>query len=50
MNVDFDESVKEFWAFMGRKTKNEKWNIASLRYEARISVINTKGKLEALCS
>ena len=47
VNVDFDGSKKEFWAFVGRRTKGKKQNIASLRNEAGVSVTSTKGKLEA---
>ena len=46
VNVDFEGSKKEFWAFVGRKTKGKKWNIASLRNEAGVSVTSKKGKLE----
>ena len=45
MNVDFDGSRKEFWAFVGRRTKGEKKNITSLK---RVSVTSTRGKLEVL--
>ena len=31
VNTDFDENKKEFWAFVGRKTKGKKKNISSLR-------------------
>ena len=31
VNADLDGSKKEFWAFVGRKTKGKKRNIASLR-------------------
>ena len=47
VNVDFDGSRKEFWAFVGRRTKCKKRNIASLKNEAGVSVSSTKGKLEA---
>ena len=47
MNADFEGSKKEFWAFIGRKNKGKKRNIAFLRNEAGISVTITKGtKLE----
>ncbi len=46
VNVDFDRSRKEFWAFVGR-TKCKKQIIASLKNEAGVSVTSTKGKLEA---
>ena len=47
VNVDFDGTRKEFWAFVGRRTKCKKRNIASLKNEAGVSVTSTKGKLEA---
>ena len=34
VNVDCDGNTREFWAFMGRRTKDKKRNIASLRNEA----------------
>ena len=46
VNVDFEGNKSEFWAFVGRKTKGKKRNIASLRNEAGILVTSTKGKLE----
>ena len=48
VNVDFDGSRKEFWAFVGSRTKCKKRNISSLKNEAGVSVTSTKGKLEAL--
>ena len=48
-NTDFDGSKKEFWAFVGRRTKGKrKKNIPSLKSEARVSVTSTRGKLEVL--
>ena len=47
VNVDFEESKEELWAFVGGKTKG---NIASLRNEAGVSVTSTKGKLEVFQS
>ena len=47
VNVDFDGSRKEFWAFVRRRTKCKKRIIASLKNEAGVSVTSTKGKLEA---
>ena len=45
VNVDFVESKKDFWAFVGWKTKSKKWNIASLKNEAGVLVTSTiKGK------
>ena len=38
MNVDFDGTRKEFWAFVGRRTKCKKQNISSLKNEAGVSV------------
>ena len=48
MNVDFDGSRKEFWAFVGRRTKGKKKNIMSLKSDAGVSVKSTRGKLEVL--
>ena len=48
MNVDFDGSRKEFWAVVGRRTKGKKKNITSLKSDAGVSVMSTKGKLEVL--
>ena len=46
-NADFDGSRKEFWAFVGRRTKGKrKKNIPSLKSEAGVSVTSTRGKLE----
>ena len=48
-NTDFDGSKKEFWAFVGRRTKGKrKKNIPSLKSEAGVSVTSTRGKLEVL--
>ena len=35
--TDFDENRKEFWAFVGRKTKGKKKNIASLKSDTALS-------------
>ena len=38
-NTDFDGSKKEFWAFVGRRTKGKrKKNIPSLKSQAGVSV------------
>ena len=42
MNVYFDGSRKEFWAFVGRSKKNK------LKSDAGVSVTSTRGKLEVL--
>ena len=42
VNSDFKGSRKEFWAFVGRKSKGKKQSIASLENEAVTSI---KGKL-----
>ena len=44
MNIDFNESRKGFWAFVGRKTECNKRNIASLQNRAGVSVRSLKGK------
>ena len=46
---DFDGSKKEFWGFVGRRTKGKrKKNIPSLKIEAGVSVTSTRRKLEVL--
>ena len=49
-NLDFEGNRKEFWAFVGRRTKAKKKGIVALRNSAGISVTSTKGKLEVLQS
>ena len=45
-NTDFDGNKKEFWAFVGRRTKGKrKKNIPSLKSEGGMSVTSTRGKL-----
>ena len=44
----FDGSKKEFWAFVGRRTKGKKKNITSLKSDVGVSVTSTRGKLEVL--
>ena len=47
--TDFDGNKKEFWAFVGRRTKGKrKKNIPSLKSEAGVSVTSTRCKLEVL--
>ena len=48
MNVDFHRSRKEFWAFVGRRTKGKKNNITFLKSDAGVSVTSTRRKLEVL--
>ena len=48
MNTDFDENRKEFWAFVGRKSKGKKKNIASLKSNTGLSLTSTRGKLQVL--
>ena len=48
-NSDFEGNRKEFWAFVGRRTKAKKNGIVALRNSAGISV-STKGKLDVLQS
>ena len=40
--------VRKFWAFVGRRTKSKRKNIASLRNDSGVSVTSTKGKLSIL--
>ena len=48
VNTDFDENRKEFWAFVGTKTKGKKKNIASLKSDTGMSITSARGKLEVL--
>ena len=48
VNTDFDENRKEFWAFVGRKSKGKNKNIASLNTDTGLSLTSTRGKLEVL--
>ena len=47
-NSDYEGNKKEFWAFVGRRTKGKKKGIVALRNSAGVSVTSTKGKLEVL--
>ena len=46
--TQFEGSRKEFWAFVGRRTKGKYKNITSLKSKAGVSVSSTQGKLEVL--
>ena len=46
LNADFVGSKKEFWTFVGRRSKGKKRTIASLKNRARISVSSTMGKYQ----
>ena len=48
VDTEFDENKKEFWAFVSRKTKGKKKNIASLKSDTGMSITSTRGKLEVL--
>ena len=37
-----------FWASVGRRTKGKNKNITSLKSDAGVSVMSTRGKLEVL--
>ena len=45
VNTDFDENRKEFWAFVGRKTKGKKKNIASLKSDTGMSYNDTLNEI-----
>ena len=45
VNSDYDGNRKEFWAFVGRRTKGRKRAISALRNNAGVSITSTKGKL-----
>ena len=40
-NADFEGNKKEFWSFVGRRTKGRKGGVEALR---NVSVTSTKGK------
>ena len=44
----YEGNKKEFWAFVGRRTKGKKKGIVASRNSAGVSVTSTKGKLEVL--
>ena len=46
-NADFEANKKEFWSFVGRRTKGRKGGVEALR---NVSVTSTKGKLKVLQS
>ena len=48
VNTDFDENRKVFWAFVGRKSKGKKKNIASLKSDTGLSLTSARGKLVVL--
>ena len=48
VNIDFDENRKELCAFVGRKSKGKKKNIASLKSDTGLFLTSTRGKLEVL--
>ena len=48
VNRDFEGCRKQFWSFVGRKTKGRKGNIASLQSESGVSVSSVRDKLEVL--
>ena len=47
-NSDYEGNKKEFWAFVGRRTKGKKKGIVASRNSAGVPVTSTKGKLEVL--
>ena len=49
-NSDFEGNKKEFWAFVGRRTKGRKGGISALKSDTGVSVSSTKGKLDILQS
>ena len=48
VNTDYEGSRKEFWAFVGRRSKGKKKAISSLRSDKGVSVTSTRGKLHVL--
>ena len=49
-NADFEANKKEFWSFVGRRTKGRKGGVEALRNDSGVSVTSTKGKLKVLQS
>ena len=47
VNTDFDENRREFWAFVGRKSKGKKY-LASLKSDTGLALTSTRDKLEVL--
>ena len=47
-DTDYEGCRKEFWAFVGRRTKGKKKAIGSLRSDMGVSVTSTRGKLQVL--
>ena len=47
-NQDFESNKKQFWSFVGRRTKCKNKTISSLKSDSGISVSSTKGKLQIL--
>ena len=45
-NQDFEGNKKQYWSFVGRRTKCKNKTISSLISETGISVFSTKGKLQ----
>ena len=48
VNTDYEGSRKEFWAFVGRRSKGKKKTISFLRSDKGVSVTSTRGKLHVL--
>ena len=48
VNTDYEGSRKEFWAFVGRRSKGKKKTISSPRIDKGVSVTSTRGKLHVL--
>ena len=49
-NSDYDGNRKEFWAFVGRRTKGRKRAISALKNNTGVSITSTKGKLRTFQS
>ena len=49
-NADFEANKKEFWSFVGRRTKGRKGGVEALRNDSGVSVTSKKGKLKVLQS
>ena len=45
--VDQSANKKEFWSFVGRRTKGRKGGVEALRNDSGVSVTSTKVKLQS---
>ena len=48
VNKEYEGSRKEFWAFVGRRSKGKKTTISSLRSDKGVSVTSSRNKIHVL--